>query len=125
MKLHRCHLLLAITIVFTAFLIGVFIGRSTAGQYTLSFNGSTGASSAQASLDVDDTGLFIDGRLNINTATVNDLILLPGIGEVIAQRIIEYRTQNGPFNSVDELENVKGIGKTKLKQITDYITIGG
>ena len=61
--------------------------------------------------------------VNINTATVRELDALPGVGEVIAQRIIDYRSTNGPFQSVDELINVKGIGEKTLAKIKPYATV--
>ncbi len=61
-------------------------------------------------------------RININTATLEDLKKLPGIGDVIAQRIIEYRQAHGPFSSADDLLGVKGIGTKKLENIRDLIS---
>ena len=60
--------------------------------------------------------------ININTATKNDLTQLPGIGEVYAERIIIYRADHGPFRTVDELENIPGIGKKKLERIKPLAT---
>ena len=65
-----------------------------------------------------------DGKININTASAEVLTLLSGIGEVISQRIVEYRQANGPFESIDELINVKGIGIAKLEKIKNYIFVG-
>ena len=62
-------------------------------------------------------------KININTATAKQLQLLPGIGEVIAQRIVDYRTESGPFKSVDDLLNVSGIGDAKLEQLKPYAKV--
>ena len=64
-----------------------------------------------------------EGLVDINTASAEELCTLDGIGEVIAGRIIEYRGENGPFTSVDELINVKGIGEKKLEDIRDRICV--
>ena len=56
------------------------------------------------------------GKVNINTATQNELENLPGIGPSIASRIIEYRDQNGKFSKVEDLQNVKGIGDNNIKE---------
>jgi len=62
-------------------------------------------------------------RVNLNTATAEDLIRLKGIGEKTAKAILEYRDQNGPFRSVDELTQVKGIGKKKLEALRPFLTV--
>ncbi len=67
--------------------------------------------------------VFALNQLDLNTASLEDLIKIPGIGKVIAKNIIEYREKNGPFTSVDELLKVKGIGIKKLNQIKPYFTV--
>lgn len=69
------------------------------------------------------SGVVVGGKVNLNTADSRALEELPGIGPALAQRIIEYRTANGPFSSVDELLNVSGIGEKKLAQLRDYVTV--
>ncbi|MBD3271604.1 MAG: hypothetical protein GF384_03590 [Elusimicrobia bacterium] len=61
--------------------------------------------------------------LDLNTATAHDLTTLPGIGPVLANRIIQYRTAIGGFDSLDELRTVKGIGIKKLTAIKPFIHI--
>lgn len=59
--------------------------------------------------------------LNINTASVDELQTLPNIGEATAQRIIDYRTQHGDFSSVDDIQNVRGIGAKTLEKLRPFI----
>ena len=65
------------------------------------------------------------GKLNINTASAEDLLILDGIGPSIAERIITYRKDNGPFEKIEDLMNVKGVGEVTFSKIKDYITTGG
>lgn len=60
--------------------------------------------------------------ININTASLEELDSLPGIGPTIAQRIIDYREENGPFQTIEDLMNVSGIGPSTFDQIKDLIT---
>lgn len=68
-------------------------------------------------------GVSTGGLVNVNTATAIDLETLPGVGEVIAQAIVDYRTQNGPFSSVDQLLDVTGIGDATLENIRELVTV--
>ena len=65
-----------------------------------------------------------DGKININTATRNELMDLTGVGEVIAGRIIDYRNQHGPFLRIEDIMNVSGIGERRYEAIQDKITVG-
>jgi len=62
-------------------------------------------------------------KVNINTATQEQLMSLKGIGESYAQRIIEYREKNGPFQAPEDLLKVKGIGDKTLEAIKDNIVV--
>lgn len=63
------------------------------------------------------------GPVNINTADLGTLMTLNGIGEVKAQAIIDYRTNNGAFSSVEDLLNVTGIGEKTLEKLRNQITV--
>lgn len=61
--------------------------------------------------------------VNVNTATNQELLTIPGIGPAIAKRIVEYRTQFGNFEQAEELQNVSGIGPAKFEKMKLQITI--
>jgi competence protein ComEA len=62
--------------------------------------------------------------INLNTATAEQLALLPGIGPKVAARIIEYRQKNGPFKKIEDLMNVRGIGEKVFLKMKNRITVG-
>lgn len=61
--------------------------------------------------------------IHLNTATAAQLEALPSIGPTLAQRIVDYRTQNGPFTTIDELDNVKGIGPATIDKLRNYLIV--
>jgi comEA protein len=61
--------------------------------------------------------------ININKASIEELDTLPGVGPATAQKILDYRTQNGPFPNIQAIDNVSGIGPAKYSQIKDMISI--
>jgi competence protein ComEA len=65
------------------------------------------------------------GKVDLNMATTADLDALPGIGPVLAQRIVDYRTRQGPFRSVDELDDVPGIGPAIFGQLVELVVVTG
>lgn len=152
MKNRSLSYLAVACIVISAFLGGLYLGRSLGGTpvYTIqtptinqpfesvppsSANASTAPTVTEATEYTNassspTTGTtFSDfsagGSININTADLETLQQLPLIGPKIAQAIIDYREENGPFRSIGEITNVKGIGVTILDKIKDYITVGG
>ena len=62
-------------------------------------------------------------KIDLNTATIEQLVEVKGIGEVLAQRIVEYRQLHKSFTTLDELSNVKGVGSKKLEQMLPYLTL--
>lgn len=103
--------LLVLTLLFAAAAALFFTGRPRSEGYTVT-------------TQRDDAGPQEpqSGPLNINTATAAQLETLDGIGQVLAQRIVDYRNANGPFASVDGLLEVKGLGPGILEAIRPQIT---
>lgn len=64
------------------------------------------------------------GRINVNTAGAAELETLPGVGPALSQRIIDYRTRNGPYSSLDDLAGVRGISSRMVEELRDLATTG-
>ena len=84
---------------------------------------SVSAPSNSSSSSSGSSGTNPAGRININMANAAQLDQLPGIGPVIAGRIVEYRNQNGPFRQLTDLKQVSGIGDAVYDKIKDLITL--
>lgn len=65
-----------------------------------------------------------DSAVDVNTATVEELVKVPGIGDALAQRIVEFRSKNGPFERVDDLLKVRGIGEKSLEKLRPHLRAG-
>ncbi len=87
--------------------------------------GGAGASDPSAAPESSSSGTAAgNGKINLNSATADQLQTLPGIGPAYATRILDYRSQHGRFSSVDELANVTGIGQKRLEQIRGSVYAG-
>lgn len=81
--------------------------------------GGTGGAAAGGAAPPGGSGSPVD----LNAATLADLDTLPGVGPVLAQRILDWRTENGPFTTVDQLGDVPGIGESRLAQLRDLVRV--
>lgn len=144
MKNSVTAVLLCITLIFASFVAGFYTGKNTAPANTEisgfvdlaarppkatdsttppSSSNATPTSSSYDAPTEGTTSPAITYPININTATLEQLDMLPGIGPVLAQRILDYRAEIGQFTSVDELLDVSGIGEKTLAKMLEYITV--
>ncbi len=125
----RESVLVAIAFVLLAGIItynAITLSSSEEGDVLESVSTSTSVNtslSVSTSSKTESTTLQSSEKININTAGLAQLTTLTGIGDVKGQAIIDYRTEHGPFTSVDELTNVSGIGDKTLAKIRDQITV--
>lgn len=144
MKKQAISLLVVVTLVFAGFTAGFFVGRSySAGDIQIAVPAqllteptqppqtqpvrtvSAEAQTEPRETEPPETEPEIAFPIDLNTAGETELMALPGIGPVLAERILAYRRERGSFETVEELMNVSGIGEKRLEAIWDLVTIGG
>ena len=126
MKIKLSVILPVITALFVGLTLGLFLGRNpSGGSVTVSVPARQVSAAAPAETQTEPSAQAASMPVNINTADAAELAALPGIGEVLAQRILDYRRVHGDFSAVEQLTNVEGIGEGKLESILELITIGG
>lgn len=127
MKKEHINILVAITVLFSIFLLGFFIGRKTGTSPITVRAGISDGPTVVTTAPREETQPEEPAQypININTASAETLAHLPGIGPVLAQRIVEHRTDHGEFTIIEEIMDVSGISETRFSQIKDYITVGG
>lgn len=129
MKKPQYPFLLLITAAFLAFTIGFFLGKNQpSDSVTISIPASMHTAPEPAAEPPESTcqpTQAITFPININTATLDELMALPGIGEVLAKRILAYREEHDKFSTVYELMNVEGIGEKRMEEMLELITTGG
>lgn len=138
-QIKASAVLVIMVLLFAAFCIGMYFGKQNSGGdfriVTARASQATQMPTRQPEIPTNTRKVEIatvpttvppttqPGPLNINTATVEQLMTLPNIGPTLAQRIIDYRTVNGPFQSVKELDMVEGIGEKTLEELLELVTV--
>lgn len=118
----------AAMLVICAFVLGYLFGQKAAPSPQITVINPETTESLQETSDGISQSLNQVAEpflVDINTADEATLDLLPGIGPAYAQRIVEYRTQNGPFRTIEDIMNVSGIGEKKFEAMKDLITVEG
>ena len=134
MKKAAPMIMIGLTVAFAVFLLGFFVGRNftNPGITMIVVETQPAPTAAPIQETRDDTSkpteevtkpTLGNWKININTATVDELVILPGVGPVLAQRIIDYRTANGAFQGIEDLTKVSGIGDKTYQQLAEFITV--
>ena len=142
-KIPLEKVILALTLLFACFIAGFYYGRNSGTSLDMTAHSvrvytekesADLAVSSQSTFDSDETASnevkdsdttedVVAQLIHINSASVSELMSLPGIGETLANRIVSYRETHGDFTTTEELMEVDGIGEKKYAAIEAYITV--
>ena len=125
MQKFRRLLYPALTLCFLLGLLGFFLGRRSVDGTLLSTQHPTPSEAQSRSLPVEasDAARQTTERVELNRATLEELMTLPGIGETRAEEIIRYRNAHGEFKSIDDIKNITGIKEGIFERIRSLITV--
>ena len=124
MQKFRRLLYPALALCFLLGMLGFFLGRRSVDGLVLSTKHPASAETQSRSLPADPSAARETvGRIDLNSATLEELMTLPGIGEVRARSILAYRESNGPFRQAADLMNVSGIGEGIFAKLRDYVYV--
>lgn len=98
--------------------------NGSVGTGSASLGNASGVNTVQGTNGSANTGNASSGLININSAGVEELDKLPGIGPSLAERIIQYRNEHGPFTKPEDLQKVSGIGAKTYEKMASMVTVG-
>ena len=114
----------ALALLACGVMLGIFLMQTrTAGTISVQCAAPDETEEAVQTVAEEAVDATADDRLDLNTATAEELQELPGIGEVIAQRIIDYRELRGRFLDPEQLMEVDGIGQAKYEKLRELVTV--
>lgn len=123
MKNIEQTILSCVAVLCFGLMVGIFIGRfgvSPSAQLSTYDQISVNLPTQTAPYKFDTTG-----KININTASAEELTMIPGIGATSAENIVAHRLRYGPFLKIEDITKVKGIGAGRFEGMKEYITVGG
>lgn len=120
---RKQKIIIAVVIALAAVLTGLSINAIYERRSTVMTASSETTNVPPPSVSPDYDEMLSGGKININTADTALLDQLRGVGEVMAQRIVDYRNEHGSFKSIDEIMLVPGIGEKKFEDIQDQICV--
>ena len=126
MKKHIIPVLLIFLTVVVAFLSGMYLGRHMSGPtIQMSYGICDGPIETSTPPKETEEEIRVSFPIDINKAGLQELMELPDIGEVLAQRIIDHREANGLFETTEQIMEVYGISDKRYEKIKDLIFVGG
>ena len=125
MKKRPVSVLVTITLIFAAFTLGFFLGRGRGPEVQLSVPQAMLTKPTQVQTEITEETVEIQFPIDLNTADLVELQALPGIGQVLPQRIEAYRADHGPYATAGEQQNVEGTGEKWLDTLSAFVTLGG
>ena len=116
--------IIAAILITAALFVGVFVGTYAILNNTIILKPENNQGQSMMPISAEPSkNTDTDVRVNVNTADIDELKGLPGIGETLANRIILYREKNGEFKTIEELMAVEGIGEGKFNDIREYVKV--
>ena len=122
MKKAGSILLIAVTLLFIGFVAGMFFARND-NSFSKNPSASVEKDPDITEIEQNASNEIHEWRVNINTASAEELDMLPGIGPALAQRILDYRSEHGLFTDISQLTNVSGIGESTLENLIEYVVL--